>query len=184
MSGTVSSYIPTTGAVDTRTRDKLSFSLPTRPQVVTLYARFIESGNAVNASTVFVVAVGGGVSCLCLRWVGLVGYTCTYDNGLGAPVSSSMGPDPVIGDVVELRGTLASNGVVQCHQSINAATEVAATASGARPLIPAWSTDDIWFNSVGPTAPTAAPGMIKLMNVCLMRGVQSLNTMRREAGVW
>jgi hypothetical protein len=70
--------------------------------------------------------------------------------------------------------------VIQIHQTINGAAETSATASAALALPDAWSAAQLWINS----SVTAVAGFNKFMNVAVLRGVQSLTTMRREAGVW
>lgn len=171
-----SSVIVTTAAIASRVRDQLSFPFNARPQAMTVYIRFRELGNLLNANSGRVLHIGAaaGTDPRFLIDGGTGGfYRVVYDNGPTA-VSSTLATAPIYGDRVELRATLSATGIVQIHQSINEGAEVSATASGSATMAAAWSAATLWINSVS----TSNVGFLALRNLRIERGSISLQQMR------
>lgn len=180
MATLVTSYNPTTaGVVDTRTGDTLSFPFTARPQAMTVYVRFEERGSVLIAGARIIQI--GDTSDNSPRFIILqatTGYRVHYQTA-SVTRTSTLAAAPVIGNIVELLATLSGAGVAQISHSINGATVVSATAAAAALLPPAWSGQTLSINSAGATV----PGVIALLNLRVVRGVQDMATMRRIAGV-
>ena len=180
MATIVSSFNITSGSVDTRAADGLTFTFTARPQAMSIYLKFQERGT-IHIPTAFLVWIG--TTTLTAPYLGIAHnasnlYRASYHNGI-ALVTSTLAAGPVVGQIVELLLTLSAAGVVQLSQSINGAAVTSATASSAG-LIPAtWSAQRISFNGI---AAGIQDGATALMNCEIIRGVQDMPTMRRLAG--
>jgi len=179
MTIAASSYIPTSGAADTRATEVLSFPFTARPQVMTLYFRFVESGSILSGSAMICHLGSSSDSATPRLQVYRAGGKYRLEIVGDVTVNSTLITAPSIGNVVELRCVI--NTTVQIHQSINGAAETSATASSAQVLPQTWAGTILY---VGSRAGSINIGFNKFLNVCIMRGSQSLTTMRREAGVW
>lgn len=182
MSATVSSYIPTSGGTDARTKDVLSFPILARPQAMTFYVRFIEQGTIVLTGSRRVFEVGtAGVDprLLCFAATATGTYKFQHNNG-GTQVVASAAAAPSVGDVVELVGQLGATGAVTLIQSINGAAGVSSAETSALTLGTAWSSTAINLNA---TSTPADHGFTAFLNIVFVRGIHSLARMRRYAGV-
>lgn len=173
------SYIPTTGAADTRTGDVLSFPFTARPQAMTLYERHIALGYYSPGGGEFAALIGSATDRLGL----VLGTDEIWDalvtaGGSGRATGLGAMTAPSYGDVVEILATLGTDGVVNISQSVNGGALVSGTASSAGPLPTAW---DVSILYLGLSATTTAVRGVQ--DVLVMRGVQSMDTMRRAAGV-
>lgn len=147
---------------------------------MTVYVKFVERGNAtvgVNQKLVFI-----GNATTFLQIIGnasgaTVGYIGQWNNGISSSVATAHTAAPNIGDIVEHRATLSAGGILTLEQTI-AGVSTNTTPSAARTLPLAWGATTLWLNSFA----TANVGYVNLLAVCLVRGVQSLDTMRRYAG--
>jgi hypothetical protein len=180
MATFASSYIPTGSAAVSRNADQLKWPHAARPQAMTVYVRFIESGsrNIVGAN---IIHVGSSTPSGDPRFVidaVSTGYRVLHDNA-NTTVSAQTSALGALGDGVELLGTLASNGAVRISQSINGATITSSTETGGAMLGDAWAGQTLWMNSAG----TQEVGYVGLRNLVVNRGVQTMATMRRLAGV-
>ena len=182
MSNTVTSYIPTGNASGTRNADVWSYALLAVPQAMSAYLKFKEMGTALPAAagvTVPRLLRFGGSGTPDLFIAGAQGVTGGYKAQLVTASGSALGgivsPVPVVGNIVELLMTLASNGVVNLSQTINGGAAVAATPSAAKALPQTWAAQTFEI-----TAPNTAD--IGIIACAVVRGVQSLDTMRRFAG--
>ena len=177
-----SSYIPSLGAAATRNADVLPFPFPARPQAMTVYVRFVELGSSDPGASGVVVFIGNaagnapGMDILFLS--GGAGYSVRHFNLVS--VSATLAVAPTTGDSVELLAHLNADGSVDLEQSINSAVSTKSATSGANALASRWSGQFLWFNSEGISI---AVGFAGYRNVVIHRGVQSLATMRRLAGV-
>lgn len=176
-----SSYIKTTTAVDTRTRDQLSFPFTARPQAMTVYVRFVEMGAILLTTIPRIIGQGINDSNGAGTWLIFVESTGFYAmqhwrNGI---VGSVLTAAPSVGQKVELRGVLNGNGSVQLHQSINGGAETSATASAAKALATVWSDTNLYIGS-GPQGSTPAPAAFR--NVHIVAGVKTMQEMRIRAG--
>lgn len=174
-----SSPIPTGGAEATRAADVLPLPFPARPQAMTIYVRFVELGTALIADA-RVLEIGASPSARPRFVIGerLGFYRIFYQTDVSS-VTSLLAVSPGLGDTVELLATLTANGEVQLSQSVNGAAATSAAQSSAVALPPAWSDSFLHVHSVG----ASSQGFIGLRNLVFHRGVQSLATMRRLAGV-
>lgn len=184
MSLTVTSLIPgiVAGAQPIRKADALSVPFPSAPQAMTIYVRFRESGNAILAGSVRVLHIGNSSLAapnLQLQFpAGGTGYRLSLVT-LSGTVNVSLGAKPGIGEEVELRATITAAGVIQLGQSLNGAAE-AVTGTATAVLPQTWSDTKCW---IGGLSGGTAAGAIALRNLLIVRGVQSLQTMRKYAGV-
>lgn len=179
MSATVSSYMRSGGGTVTRNADILPFPFPARPQAMTGYLRFVESGNIALSNSEKLITIGGDtVPRLLIQAIGGV-YNLRHQNGI-LNVASTMTTAPSVGQIVELVSQLNADGSVKLIQSIDAATEEEASASTAAVFSAKWNEALLYFNS---ESPSARIGFTAFRNVVFHRGVQSLTTMRRLAGV-
>lgn len=170
-----SSYIPTlAGAVDTRTADSLTFPWTALPQAMSVYLKFQERGTIRIANgVVFRIASGGSSVFLINTNSAATLYQAQFANHVGVTRSSTLAAAPTVGNIVELLATVTSAGVLQLSQSIGGAAATSATASAAMVLPPSWAASTI---TIAPT------GVIALLNLVIVRGVQDMATMRRLAG--
>lgn len=166
-------YIPTTTINVTRNADTVSFPFTPVPQALTCYIRFVEvgaildSGNSAN-----LLLIGTSNPRVLVRWNGTA-YEVNYMNAVGASVVSSTATNPTLGQSVELVATITTAGVVQLtHVYAGGGGPVANAASAAQSLPSGgWGTATLQFGD----------GHAGLLNVCMARGVQSLDAMRRIA---
>jgi hypothetical protein len=182
MALTHSSVIVTTAAVDTRTKDLLSFAFNPRPQSMTIYVRFVELGTALVG--------GGGTAAILLIGNAVAGqrlYVETSPNvyrvrhaTTSGSVSSSLAAAPVYNQLTELRAVLNSDGSVLIGQSLAGAAETLSTTSGALKFETNWNANTIWINSAQGGAGTN--GFIALRNIEIQMGVHTLQEMRVRAG--
>ena len=187
MTQLASSYVPSLGTAATRNSDVLPFPFPARPQAMTVYVWFVEMGTIVSPvsgqPTRRVIHIGKSDNTsprLGINRDDTGNYGIFTNNGTGeSDRTSVLSAAPSVGDVVELRGILNADGSIQLGQSVNGATETTSTTSAAAALPTAWSDVVLWLNSVG----TTSEGFNAFRNVKIHRGVQSLTTMRRLAGV-
>jgi hypothetical protein len=178
MALVATSYIKTAAAAASRSADNLSFTFNARPQAMTIYVRFVESGSISLPSATRIVSIGRTTTphlSLRVAAAGLYGIRHQYL----VTRSSILAASPGLGQLVELRGTLSDSGIVQAHQTIDGGTETSASASDGSVLGGAWGHAELWVNS----ANGAGIGVIKCLNLSVVRGVQTLATMRRLAGV-
>lgn len=174
-----SSFIPTGGAEATRNADVLPFPFPARPQAMTVYVRFVEMGTSLIANTVlwYIATSGGSNPRLFLR-TGAAGYAVSHVTLAGA-VTATLAAFPSIGDTVEILTHLNSDGSLKLTQSINGAVVSETSTTAALMLAQAWSAQLLWVGSLG----GSLGGFNAFRNLVFHRGVQSLETMRRLAGV-
>jgi hypothetical protein len=139
------SYIRTTGSAATRAADDLRFSFLHIPQAMTTYAKFIELGSpnwvAIGGAAPRIMQIGAvtGIDprLYMVKATGSDSYGFGHDPS--AQVDSGADVNPALGDAIELRGVLQSNGSVICGASKNGAAEVVGATSSAAALAGAWS---------------------------------------------
>ena len=183
MTAFASSYMPTGGGATTRNTDVLPFPFLARPQAMTIYIRFVEMGNIVSTTIPTLLQIGildSAVGPL-LKVLGRADLSQQYDfvftPDTGSDLRSTLGTGPSFDDIVELR--CVYDGAVQLHQSINEAAETSASKSSTNVIPTAWASPTILQLNGGGNA----NGFIALTHLKIHRGVQSLETMRRLAGV-
>lgn len=176
-----SSYMPTDTATTTRNSDTLPFPFPPRPQAMTVYARFIEMGTVLVSGS-RVLHIGGSLFSDAPRFLLQElngGYAVRHDNGTTNQVVAITSPVPSVGDTVELVAHLNVDGSVKLQQSVNSGLVATSTETGAATLHPAWASSLLYLNSGG----TSNYGFAAFRNIAIHRGVQTIDTMRRVAGV-
>lgn len=180
--GNCSSAIATTSASVTRNTDILTFPFTPAPQVMTLYARFV-NGTGINGATNFHAVVISNTSdaapFLRMRIEGS-GVPTLYHNNNTATVSSVSAITPALGDLVELRGIVNADGSVQLGVTLNGGAETLASASAANTFAAAWSSPTVL--SIGAEGSGAQPGYFAFTHVHVELGVQTLATMRTLSG--
>lgn len=182
MALAASSYIPTAAAVLTRNRDQVTFPFPARPQPLTMYVRLIWLSGDTNTD-LFILSVGSaaittprivldisGNSFRVLRQNDFVNPNRNQTVAVGGLA---------IGDTVELRGVMNSDGSVTLGVSRNGGAESVAGPSSPMAIPTAWAAQILMINSAG----TAAVNFCAYRNILVVAGVQSLQTMRAWAGV-
>lgn len=184
MSTTVTSFIPerVANTALTRKQDSLVFPFSGAPQALTVYCRFRERGN--TALTVVpriwsIGSVGGGFPGINVSFPAAgTGYQLTFNNSMGGSAIVTLAAKPAVGQLVELRATLTAGGVIQLGQSINGAAETVTALGSVVSMPQVWSAAQLWAGGV-----TSHVGVLALLNLLAMRGVQTLATMRKYAGV-
>ena len=177
----VSSYIPTlAGAVDTRVRDSLPWTLAARPQAMSIYVRFQETGAIRIGGRLLQIGALASDTVPRLIILPTNGFYLALFETASVQRTSTLASAPAIGQIVELLLTLSASGVVQISQSIAGGAISAATAGAATILPPAWSGTALTFNSSGVAGDD---GTAAFLNVLVVRGVQDMTAMRRIAGV-
>lgn len=180
MSATVSSYQRSGGGTVQRNADVLPFPFPARPQAMTGYVRFVELGNIVESTESRIVQVGASDNTSPFFVLNETDgfYGVTHGNG-ATSVRVTLTVAPSIGQIVELVAQLNADGSVKLIQSIDGAAVTETATSSAVVLSSAWSGALLWINGVS----TSFVGVSAFRNIVFERGVQSLATMRRLAGV-
>lgn len=144
------------------------------------YLRVIERGT-VKTSTARLIHVGSDTQATAPKleiYESGGFYRLTHDNGV-SQVHSTLAAAPALGDLVELRAVVYSDGSVELFQSINNAAETTGSRSAALTLQSAWAAERMYFNSGGSTL----PGYTSMLNNHWRQGVVDLATMRSYAGV-
>ena len=178
MASFMSSYMRTNGTALTRNRDSLSRTYNARPQALTVYVRFVERGTKATAND-RLVNVGSNTSPrFILMAAGSSKYLALFSTSNGS-VDSTPNATVSINDVVEFMGQLTAAGKVTGIISVNGATSISGTQSAALSLPQVWSAQTVWFNRHNGTTNV---GFNAFTNFLIVRGVQSLETMRRIAG--
>ena len=185
--GVVSSYMPSSAAQFTRSVERLKFEFTARPQAMSVYARFIERGTidyihiAVQDSIVWQIGAAGTASArLYVIATASAGrnYQLVHQTVTGT-VTVTLADSPTVNDEVELFVELNADGSILLRQSLNGSAVTSTAVSGAVSLAQTWSAEQLILNSNG----TDFIGFNAFRNVVAHRGVQSLATMRRVAGV-
>lgn len=176
MPSHASSYIKTTAAAVARVRDQLSFPFTAKPQPMTVYVRFVESGDTLADG--YVVHIGDATTYFHIRNVfGL--YTATLANGITSVLNQNVAATPTLGQIVELSASINTNGSLTLRASINGGAETTGGPGVNTRILPsAWGAQTIWFNSRS----TTNVGFLAVRNVQVQRGVFDLNQMRAYAG--
>lgn len=174
-------YIPTTTGTVTRNGDSVSLPFNAKAnQAATFYARFIELGTIYMTNNTPILSIGASTNPrLFLQFAAGNFYRIISFNAAGSSVQSIASTNPVIGDVVELLGTITATGVVQLSWSVNGGAVTTAAASSAQ------ATGDTWGTAVAYLGSEAGSvgALAGLLNAVALRGVQTMATMRRVARV-
>ena len=173
MTNQMSAYMKTDSVTVTRTADVLTWVFSARPQAMSVYLRFVELGNINGVDWSDVVMISSIDQRFGIERHSSGNYTAVVKNAAGVSKISGLAAAPDLGDVVELLATLTADGKVQLTQSVNGATATTGTQSAAL------SVDQTWGDATLRLIPTEAIGV---RDLCVVRGVQDLTTMRRLAG--
>ncbi len=182
MTDFATSYMPaTTGGEVERLADVLPMTFGARPQAMTIYCRFIERGTIQTSTTARVLQIGSsGDTNPRLAIFNSTGvYRLQHQTRLGSVTGDASSSGPTLGQAVELLGLVDTDGSVQLNMSVNSAAVTEGTASSGLAFADAWSAQQLWLGGVSDTL----TGFTALREVVCHRGVQSIDTMRRVAGV-
>lgn len=158
--------------------EQLSYPVEAAPANVTIYARFLERGNAIMANAtqqsrqagILRIGNSGRTAADSFEIVQTAtGFTATLNNG-GVTSVSSVTASPAFGDAIELRATISATGVVQLSRTINGAAETSGTAGSAAGLPTAWNDPVMYVNSCGNTL----YGDLDLISLKLLNGTKTL----------
>jgi len=181
MAQFATSYMPTVAAAVTRKVDSLTFPVNARPQALTMYVRFIELGTSqlVNARVAALDSVASNAPRLYFDVDASGRYAFVHQNKTTATAIIDAGNAPSMGDIVELIGHLNADGSTKIIQVLNSGAQVTKTDATTVTFATAWDGALIVFTAAtGTPSPSHA-----LLGGAVMRGVQTLATMRRVAGV-
>ena len=144
-----SSHVPTVSAAVTRAAETQSFPFLPVPQAMTLYLAF-QDGNARSATAglIGIESAGRGNPRIEIQVTSGGQYQVVHTTAAGS-VNSSVTSTSTVGDLVELRVTIGSDGAVRIHQVVNGGAETSGTASGGLALGSAWSAQLVYLNSLG-----------------------------------
>lgn len=171
------SYKKTTTSAAARSADLLSFPFTTVPQNMTVYVKFIERGQILQTDS-RVLQIGAGnnsVPRLVIREASGF-YRVDHETAV-AQVLSAQAAAPAMGNTVELRAVLGSDGSVICGQSINGAAETIAATSAGLTLSSAWSDTLLWLGQLN----GASGGANAFLSVKVAKGTKTLTEMRALA---
>lgn len=169
---TATSPLATTVAAVSRQADLVTLPLSFGPQPLTIYTKFVETGNQVigigqpriyrlgqdnnNAPELYLTNNGG--------------YSARWDNGVSGLQASLVALAPALGDVVETSHTLDATGLIQLTESVNGGAPVVGAASGAAPLTPAFIAGALVY--------VGRASQIALHDLIIKRGVHTLAEMQ------
>lgn len=179
-----SSYNPTAGGTDTRATDSLTFPWSARVQTMTVYLRYIQQGLMPFASgTVGLFGIGTAVNGKRMEVRATAGATTL--SCVGSGVSGTVTPGATHGQVVEVVGWLRYTGstrtaTTQLQAAVNGVVGTAGSVSASA------SMDDTFGNNLLYVAGLAGGGIgtsLPMTHVAVMRGVQTIQTMRTVVGV-
>lgn len=173
-------YIPTTSVVVGRNEESPYLPFSAHPQPMTIYLRFIDLGVGIDGLSNYsgLFAIGGTTDDA--MWVvnDTANRLVVSHRRTSEVLGSYAATRTAYGDLVEIRVTLAADGVVQLHQTINGGAEESGTASSAQPLAAAWSNPRFYIGNRN-----GAVGSAAFTHVAIAKGAQSRETMRQLAGV-
>lgn len=172
-----SSYVRTTTAAAAREADVIEFPFPHRPQAMTVYVRFVETGSAIAQPDYRVIACfgSGGARLLIYSPQVIPRYSVLHSP---AVVFSSAAVTPAQGQLVELRAVLFGDGSVQLGQALDGGVEAIAARTAAGDFAEAWTGNIL---TVGHEA-SHSHGFAALRSLAAVKGVRSLAQMRAVAG--
>lgn len=179
----MTSYMPSDGATVIRNADVLPFPFTARPQAMAVYVRFIELEKTDFVDTHRILQIGDTPSAanrfILFRNGGTANYRALHGNS-----STSVTADLALGSVgavIELVAQLSATGTVKLIGSADSAAPTESSESSALILPPAWEGKFVFVGGIGGASGTT--GSQRFQNVYVHRGVQSIETMRRGAGV-
>lgn len=177
MSANISTYIPTGNASGTRATEPMTFTFGALPQALTVYVKYQVRG-IDNLSSRGVLGIGAASATprLLLFMDSANQARALFQNT--TTVNITTGSAIAAGNIVELRATLTTAGLLTLGVTVNGGTE-STTSGSAQPLPTAWGNTTLAF---GRDSANSFRNFIGMMAVCILRGVQSLDTMRRFAG--
>ena len=153
--------------------DIIHFPVFLPPQSLTIYHRFYDpvgSGSAPAGATLFQLGADPGIAV----WMSSGKWQAFHYNG-SSSVSSAATVVTTATDLVEHRITLAANGSIQLHQSIDGATEASGAASGALALAAAWSASKL---QLGASTAGASHSSVLHRALLVARGTRSRDECR------
>lgn len=182
MSRTVSSYMRSGSGTVARKADILPLPFPARPQAMTIYTRHVNLGTSQTGTStrLWQISKINDTNPRLLLFNSSGKFAIQLINLAGSAVTSTLADSPSVGSGIELVAQLSAAGTIKLLQSLDSAAETETSESAALRLESSWGAGALLFvNSIN----SSFVGFIALRNLIIHRGVQSLDTMRRLAGV-
>lgn len=174
-----STFIPTGGATATRNADVLPFPFLPRPQVMTGYFRFINLGiHLMDGRVLHIGTVNSNAAPRLEVFHSGIGWAIFFDNGITVGLTSTANTTDAVNDEVELLWSMSASGVLNIDAILNGAAAVSGVATAGAVLPTKWASPSMTIGKF-----TTVHAFMGLRNFDIHRGVQSLETMRRLAGV-
>lgn len=175
-----SSYMRVTGTSVTRAQDDAYVPFLRTPAPLTFYVRFREIGTGLEGASGMLFHVGSGTASATprLQCYAEAANRWRFDHVQASTVLSQIAagaPDPVYGDVMEVRCVLHQDGSVLISQAINEGTENSADQSGPLALPVAWAGERLYLGSRGGST---NPGLTQIRSLKVAGGVYSLAALR------
>jgi hypothetical protein len=153
---------------------------------MTVYIRFIELGTTTwlthGGKSPRLLQIGNSGDTLSRFLVykpsGGSDYGVWHSNSISTQVAGTVSLSPAIGNRIELAAQLYADGAVQIHGSKNGGTTSSGTKSSALTFDPAWAASTVYIGCIN----TAGAALSGIEVVYVVRGVHSLDTMRKRAG--
>ncbi len=140
----------TLASLDMGATDVLKWVSPFAVQACAGMIQFYENGSLAGSKAIFAITNDTPVAPLLLVYSSGTQYQIQHNNAISTVTSTLSGTAPTSGQLVQLRWSLLSTGVVQIRQSINGAAETLASASGTLTLGAAWASPTAFYlNSEG-----------------------------------
>lgn len=166
-----------------RVADSLYFPFTLTPREMTVYVRGYEwlDATTTQPATTGILSINDAANSdprlLFFRPTGSTGYLFRHDPGTETSGQLTSGA-ATVGDLLELRGALASTGAPTLGRAVNAGTEGTHTG-GANPLAAAWSATRLYLNALG----SSSVGAFAFTHVAVALGTKTLAEMRDLAEV-
>jgi len=171
------SYAPTAAAAVTRAAETVYWPYTAKPQVETIYVKFIEGGTAQSTAGDRIIHTGAANAATDPR-AGIETsageYQAFYDDGTTTATAKAVAA-PSMGDLVELRWTVSAAGVLTLGQSIKGGAE--ATVNSTATVVvtrPSFAAARLYLNSGG----TSLQGHNSYIAVKRATGAQNMQAMR------
>lgn len=179
-----STPIPTAGATVARAADSLYFPFATAPREMTIYVRGIERLHmGLVAATTGLMSITDAVLTDAKAYLrrsppSPLGYKFQHDPATNTE-TNGVGSTAVVGDEVELRCVLGSDGAPSIGVSINSGAESTNGPATAQALAATWSAQRLYVNSIG----SGNVGAFGFRQIVIAAGTKTMAEMRALAEV-
>lgn len=170
-----SSYTPTTSSAVSRAADDLSFPIGFGPQEMTIYAKLVDQGTTAGGDFYWMIGDPANEQITARAPEGQVDMWLD-DGSNRSDVTNLLSPS--VGDVIEQRLVVKTNGDVEGGASLNGGTEETGTGSGAS-LPNSFSTSELF---VGQRQDGLAGAVDMISGPIIAPGVKTMDECRALAG--